>query len=422
MSLNITATLQDPSGSPLLVDAQVVVFATKGEPKLIGAGRPDKAGKLLIASKFTVGELQPRVQLLLLRGDTFVEASEDPVTFTDLTCDFGVVKFNPIVLKDPRLPPAPSDDSEDARAALVKEMETQFSIDLAKALAAQSEQLAADKAAALTAQTQQFAADKAAALTAQSQQLAAERLAALASQAQQLAADKAAALAAQATQLAADKAAALVQRSQELTGEKTVALAAQAQQHAQVVAQKDAALAQKDAKITDLEKQLAAAMSDAPHESSIEDLAQTAADQIQRVQQTLRDDKAGLQLGKVSLQLKVLPGKTGGRISLPQAKEIEKVGAGALGSIDLAFLPDAGAVRPKPANLAPRLLGYTETLARRKLAERGLGVEVVHQLVTSAAEHGRVVLQRPPPKAPVADGTTVLIAIGRKDEHDPRPT
>jgi hypothetical protein len=232
--------------------------------------------------------------------------------------------------------------------------------------------------------------EKETALSALKHQLTAEWSAALAAQSQQLLADKASALAVQSEQLAADQAAALAAQSEQLAADKA------------------AALAIKDEEIAALKHQLVTLASDAT--------------QIQRVQKTLRDDQAGLTLGKVSLNLRVLPGTTGGRVALPQTRDIQKVGAAALGSLDLAFSSDAGAVRQRTGLTAPRLLGYTEALARRKLAERGLGVEIVSQLVSTAGEHGRVVLQRPQPNTPITEGSVILIAIGRQDEHDPRPT
>jgi hypothetical protein len=223
------------------------------------------------------------------------------------------------------------------------------------------------------------------------------------------------ALAAQALQLGKAKDEALAALAAQLSAARDAERAAEQQQHAQALADKDGELAQ-------LQQQLAAAQAVAPPEATIADLAQTTASQLQRVQRRLRDDQAGLQLGKVSLSLRVLPGSDSERVALPQSRHIEKLGGGALGTLDLAFVPETPPSQPRPGLVAPRLLGYTEALARRKLAERGLGVEVVHQLVTDAGQHGRVVLQRPKPEAAVTAGSVVLIAIGRQDEHDPRPS
>jgi hypothetical protein len=363
MALTITALLVDTEGKALASrDFMVLVYGLDGLAKTLALGVSGADGKLAVMTKITVTDLQPRLSLRVKVGEKFAAASDAPVAYATASCDFGKVIVDTLITR------LPTGDSEldRLRAELTLEKET--------ALSALKHQLTAEWSAALAAQSQQLLADKASALAVQSEQLAADQAAALAAQSEQLAADKA------------------------------------------------AALAIKDEEIAALKHQLVTLASDAPPESTIEDLAQSAATQIQRVQKTLRDDQAGLTLGKVSLNLRVLPGTTGGRVALPQTRDIQKVGAAALGSLDLAFSSDAGAVRQRTGLTAPRLLGYTEALARRKLAERGLGVEIVSQLVSTAGEHGRVVLQRPQPNTPITEGSVILIAIGRQDEHDPRPT
>ena len=340
MPLTITAQIVDQEGKPLIQhDAQVCIFGLAGVPKLLVAGRTDDLGRLSLLAKWVApADYQPRLQLQLMRGLAFAEASENPGEFVDGSCDFGKVTFNPNLVL-PRL----SDTS---------------------ALLARITTLEAEKAA-----------------------------------------------------LIAQHALALAARTNELDAQRQAEKDALTQQYA-------LALAARDAQVHELDQQLQVANSDIAPETTIEDLAQSTAEQLQRVRQTLQNGQSGLRLGKVGLQLKVLPGRTGGRVALPQSRQIQNIGAQALGSLDLAFIPETTApvAAARPQLTTPRVLGYTETLARRKLAERRLGVEIVYRLVTSAAEHGRVVLQRPEPEAPVAEGTVVLIAIGRQDEHDPRPS
>ncbi len=343
MPLTITALIVDPDGKPLAQhDAQLCIFTTAGLPKAIGSARSDDSGKLTIVSKWlATADYQPRLQLMLMRGLAFAEASENPATFAEGSCDFGKVTFNPNLL------PSLRSLDTDVLAARVS------------ALEAERETLAQQHAQALAARTAELEAQR------------------------------------------------------------------QAEKHAlaqQLAQQQSEALATKDEQLQALGQQLAAATSDNAPETTIEELASSTAEQLHRVRQTLQDGQSGLRLGKVALQLKVMAGRTGGSVALPQARQIEKVGAAALGSLDLAFIPEAAAPAARQQLTAPRVLGYTEALARRKLAERRLGVELVYRLVTSAAEHGRVVLQRPEPAAPVAEGAVVLIAIGRQAEHDPRPS
>lgn len=356
MSLTITAVLVDPQGKPLpALDAQVCTFAQTGAARTIGTGRSGADGRLSITCTWTASaDCQPRVQLQLKRGSAFVEASENPAKFAGATCDFGTVTF----------------DTTPARAS-------------APAAAA----AAATTAAAVA---RPGAGGVVLPRPAESEDLQA-RVAAL---------DQ--------TRITLER------RVTELESEKEGVRADLTGRHAQELQARDAELAKREAKIRTLSDQLAAIKDTGMAETSIQDLAQTTAEQLQRVQSSLRIEQAGFRLGKVALQLKVLPGRTGGNVTLPAREDIEKVGAGALSVLDLAFHPDTAVPSGPPRPAVPRVVGYTEALARRKLAERRLGVEVTHQLVTSAAEHGRVVLQRPAAGAQVAEGTVVLIAIGRQ--------
>ena len=380
MPLTITALIVDPDGKPLAQhDAQLCIFTTAGLPKVIGAARTDDSGKLTIMSKWlATADYQPRLQLMLMRGLAFAEASENPATFAEGSCDFGKVTFNPNLLLPLRLL---DPDVLAARVSVLEAERDTLSEQHAQALAARTAELNVQRQAEKDALTQQLTQQHAQALAARTAELNVQRQA----------------------------------EKDALTQQLT-------QQQSEVLAAKNEALAAKDEQLQALGQQLAAATSDNAPETTIEDLASSTAEQLQRVRQTLQDGQSGLRLGKVALQLKVMAGRTGGSVALPQTRQIEKVGAGALGSLDLAFIPETAAPAARPQLTAPRVLGYTEALARRKLAERRLGVELVYRLVTSAAEHGRVVLQRPEPAAPVAEGAVVLIAIGRQAEHDPRPS
>ena len=412
MTLIITALVVDPGGLPLVsLETQVCIFGLTGEPKIIAVGKTGDAGALKLAVDWTpLADYQPRLQLRMPRDGVFVEATENPATFGEKACDFGRVTFAtksgaPVldgkVLQESDAV-APVSDGVVELDALKLQWDAQKQLELQQLTALLTAQKQTELRAQAQQLTQQLTAQKQAELTAQAQQLT-----------QQLNVQKQAELTAQSQQLTqqltAQTQAELTAQAQQLNAQKQAEAAAAAAQHA-------AALAGKDAEISALGEQLAAAKSDHPPESSIEDLAQTTADQLGRVRKSLRDGQSGLELGKVSLQLKVLPGQAGGRVALPQAKQIEKVGAGALGSLELAFLPESARAGVRPQATTPRVLGYTEALARRKLGARGLGVEVIYQLVATAAEHGRVVLQRPAPDAPVSEGAVVLIAVGRQEE------
>jgi hypothetical protein len=173
------------------------------------------------------------------------------------------------------------------------------------------------------------------------------------------------------------------------------------------LATKEAELRSKEAKLAEIEKSEGT-------ETSIDGLAQSAAQQLQQTQSRLRKEQAGFQLGKVSLQLKVLPGRSGSTVALPRASDIQKVSAGGLSMLNLEFLPSTASKAVSSRPTVPRVLGYTEAMARRKLAEQRLGVELSYQLVTNASDEGRVVLQVPDPGAQMEEGSIVLIALGKK--------
>ena len=86
MPLTITALIVDPDGKPLAQhDAQLCIFTTAGLPKAIGSARSDDSGKLTIVSKWlATADYQPRLQLMLMRGLAFAEASENPATFVSV--------------------------------------------------------------------------------------------------------------------------------------------------------------------------------------------------------------------------------------------------------------------------------------------------------------------------------------------------
>ncbi|MCB9529507.1 MAG: PASTA domain-containing protein [Myxococcales bacterium] len=151
----------------------------------------------------------------------------------------------------------------------------------------------------------------------------------------------------------------------------------------------------------------------APAEVSIQRLAQGTAEQLQATQAALAGQRGGFTLGSVSLELKVMPGATEGGVTLPGAREAEAIDAAALSTLRLDFHPTA-APQTAAGLTVPALAGYTEALARRKLAERRLRAEVVARLVHDDRQIGRVVFQSPPAGAAVAEGATVVFAIGRK--------
>lgn len=175
-------------------------------------------------------------------------------------------------------------------------------------------------------------------------------------------------------------------------------------------------LTEKDLELAAVKQQLEAMQSAEPAPSTITEVARVTAASLEAAQQTLRSARSGFQLGNVSLSLKLMPSGAEGGVGLPSARHLEGIEAASLSTLDMAFYPTPA---PAPAPVGegtgvPSVMGYTEVLARRKLAERRLRAEVLIRVVESAEQEGRVVLQVPPAGASLADGGVVIIGIGRK--------
>lgn len=178
----------------------------------------------------------------------------------------------------------------------------------------------------------------------------------------------------------------------------------------------EAQLTEKDLELAGLRQQLDAMQSAEPAPSTITEVARVTAASLEAAQQTLRGARSGFQLGNVSLSLKLMPAGAEGGVGLPSARHLEGIEAASLSTLEMAFYPTP-APAPAPAGEGtgvPSVMGYTEVLARRKLAERRLRAEVLIRVVEAAEDEGRVVLQVPPAGASLAEGGVVIIGIGRK--------
>ncbi len=149
-------------------------------------------------------------------------------------------------------------------------------------------------------------------------------------------------------------------------------------------------------------------------ETSLLNVLQQTGLQVKQAQDALRG--TGLQVGKVALQLKVMPASTSGNVLIPNVDDLARVSRRGLSQVNFEFDTLAsGATSTTPEKVVPPLLNLTEVLARRKLAEQQLEVEVVYQRVDAEEHVGRVRMQRPAAKTAVQPGTVVTLAIGRKE-------
>ncbi len=147
--------------------------------------------------------------------------------------------------------------------------------------------------------------------------------------------------------------------------------------------------------------------------TSISDLVSSAGAQLASAQTTLAASGSGFRLANVSMSLKVVP-ESANALSFPSADDLPKYSGSLLSVVDLEFHPTETAAPLTPQTTIPSVIGYTESLARRKLAEVGLDVDVVRQAVPEADRErraGRVLTQQPAAGAAIEAGGTVVLTI-----------
>jgi hypothetical protein len=140
--------------------------------------------------------------------------------------------------------------------------------------------------------------------------------------------------------------------------------------------------------------------------------------EIEAARAELAGRGAAYRLGRVTMELRMLPGPGGSGAIFPSPKAMDHLRGDQLSKLDLEFESERPPEAPEPPQATvPELAGLTETVARRKLAEAGLLVEASFQAVPPAGADkdlaGRVVNQLPPPGEKVALSTTVHVFIGQ---------
>ena len=147
--------------------------------------------------------------------------------------------------------------------------------------------------------------------------------------------------------------------------------------------------------------------------TSISDLVSSAGAQLASAQTTLAASGSGFRLANVSMSLKVVP-ESANALSFPSADDLPKYSGSLLSVVDLSFHPTVTAAPAAPQTTIPSVVGYTESLARRKLAEVGLDVDIVRQAVAEADRErraGRVLTQQPAAGGTIEAGGTVVLTI-----------
>lgn len=151
---------------------------------------------------------------------------------------------------------------------------------------------------------------------------------------------------------------------------------------------------------------------------TLTNLIKNANDQITRAREELLKQGGNYRLGRVTMELKMVPAASGTSMIFPKPEEMGTVHD--LSTVNLDFAPKEAAETPRDlGNEVPDVKGYTELLAQRKLREAGFVMDVIYQAVT-AVEDGkpsmedRVVNQNPKPKERAQPFSTITVFIGKK--------
>lgn len=139
--------------------------------------------------------------------------------------------------------------------------------------------------------------------------------------------------------------------------------------------------------------------------------------QMQAAQAALAESESPFRLGRVAMNLKLVPWQGGDGFSFPSKGEIAD--GAVLSELSLDFTPAAPRSVPAPPSPAalPDVVGLTEVMARRRLSAAGHSMKVSYQAVVDDGElkrHGRVLQQIPEAHTEAAAPSEVLVVIGKK--------
>ena len=99
------------------------------------------------------------------------------------------------------------------------------------------------------------------------------------------------------------------------------------------------------------------------------------------------------QLGNVSIQFKMIPEGGGQLVQFLTKEEWAdlQIGPDQLSTVEVEFLPKESVRGPKqPETIVPDVRGLTEVMARRRIADAGLLIDIKFQVVDSETDRGKV--------------------------------
>lgn len=139
--------------------------------------------------------------------------------------------------------------------------------------------------------------------------------------------------------------------------------------------------------------------------------------QVQAAQAALAQSESPFRIGRVAMNMKLVPWQGGDGFSFPSKGEIAD--GAALSELTFDFTPApprSVPAPPSPAALAD-VVGLTEVMARRRLSAAGHTMVATYQAIADGADlkqHGRVLRQVPAAGVDVAGLSEVLVVIGKK--------
>lgn len=174
----------------------------------------------------------------------------------------------------------------------------------------------------------------------------------------------------------------------------------------------------KNQRVSELQSELEAK---SPKDTPINQLFENTGMQLEQAHNKLSSGRKHFSLGKVSMELKVLPGQSGSSVRVADAELINEVGADALSTVKIEFNDDSVSATSAHQDIdnitVPDLSGYTKALAERTIHGLGLisqwQVENIVEADTHSAMNGRIIRQSPVAGTLVNKRTEVVLTLAK---------